>query len=119
MLSDAKGEVIRGLEVVEFACGIPLTVVNDHEFGNGAALFTRDGDTAQAFLSRVRVGMVGVNVPIPVPWRSTPLVGGSARCSAIITSMVLRGLASRLVSRLRLCAGRKAYEPARSLSCRR
>ena len=44
-----------------------LGLVNDHEFGNGAAIFTRDGDTAQNFMSRVRVGMVGVNVPIPVP----------------------------------------------------
>ena len=44
-----------------------LGLVNTHEFGNGTALFTRDGDTAQAFLSRVRAGMVGVNVPIPVP----------------------------------------------------
>ena len=44
-----------------------LALVNDHEFGNGTALFTRDGDTAQAFLSRVRAGMVGVNVPLPVP----------------------------------------------------
>ncbi|KAA2213070.1 CoA-acylating methylmalonate-semialdehyde dehydrogenase [Teichococcus oryzae] len=44
-----------------------LGLVNDHEFGNGAAIFTRDGDTAQAFLSRVKAGMVGVNVPIPVP----------------------------------------------------
>ena len=44
-----------------------LDLVNAHEFGNGAALFTRDGDTAQSFLSRVRVGMTGVNVPIPVP----------------------------------------------------
>ena len=44
-----------------------LGLVNTHEFGNGTALFTRDGDTAQAFLSQVRAGMVGVNVPIPVP----------------------------------------------------
>ena len=44
-----------------------LELVNAHEFGNGTALFTRDGDTAQAFMSRVRAGMVGVNVPIPVP----------------------------------------------------
>lgn len=44
-----------------------LNLVNNHEFGNGTALFTRDGDTAQTFLSRVRAGMVGVNVPIPVP----------------------------------------------------
>jgi malonate-semialdehyde dehydrogenase (acetylating) / methylmalonate-semialdehyde dehydrogenase len=44
-----------------------LGLVNDHEFGNGGAIFTRDGDAAQSFLSRVRIGMVGVNVPIPVP----------------------------------------------------
>jgi malonate-semialdehyde dehydrogenase (acetylating) / methylmalonate-semialdehyde dehydrogenase len=44
-----------------------LGLINGHEFGNGTALFTRDGETAQAFLSRVRAGMVGVNVPIPVP----------------------------------------------------
>ncbi len=39
----------------------------DHEYGNGTAIFTRDGDTARDFVSRVNVGMVGVNVPIPVP----------------------------------------------------
>lgn len=44
-----------------------LSLVNNHEFGNGAAIFTRDGNTAEEFLSRVNAGMVGVNVPIPVP----------------------------------------------------
>ena len=44
-----------------------LQLVNDHEFGNGAAIFTRDGDAARNFTSRVNIGMVGVNVPIPVP----------------------------------------------------
>ena len=39
----------------------------DHEYGNGTAIFTRDGDTACDFASRINVGMVGVNVPIPVP----------------------------------------------------
>ena len=39
----------------------------DHEYGNGTAIFTRDGDTARDFASRINVGMVGVNVPIPVP----------------------------------------------------
>ena len=46
-------------------CGAQL--VNDHEFGNGAAIFTRDGDAARSFARRVQAGMVGVNVPIPVP----------------------------------------------------
>jgi malonate-semialdehyde dehydrogenase (acetylating)/methylmalonate-semialdehyde dehydrogenase len=44
-----------------------LKLVNDHEYGNGAAIFTRDGDCARNFTSRARIGMVGVNVPIPVP----------------------------------------------------
>jgi malonate-semialdehyde dehydrogenase (acetylating)/methylmalonate-semialdehyde dehydrogenase len=44
-----------------------LRIVNEHEFGNGVAIFTRDGDAARDFASRVNVGMVGVNVPIPVP----------------------------------------------------
>ena len=41
--------------------------MNDHEYGNGTAIFTRDGDAARAFSSGVKAGMVGVNVPIPVP----------------------------------------------------
>jgi len=44
-----------------------LALVNAHEFGNGAAIFTRDGDTARDFVQRAQIGMVGVNVPIPVP----------------------------------------------------
>ena len=44
-----------------------LGLCNDHEYGNGVAIFTRDGDTARDFVSKVQVGMVGVNVPIPVP----------------------------------------------------
>ena len=44
-----------------------LALPSDHEYGNGVAIFTRDGDTARDFVSRVQVGMVGVNVPIPVP----------------------------------------------------
>ncbi len=44
-----------------------LGLCNDHEYGNGVAVFTRDGDAARDFASRVQVGMVGVNVPIPVP----------------------------------------------------
>ncbi len=44
-----------------------LQMINDHEYGNGVAIFTRDGDAARDFCSRVQIGMVGVNVPIPVP----------------------------------------------------
>ena len=44
-----------------------LQIVNGHEFGNGTTIYTRDGDTARNFVNRVNIGMVGVNVPIPVP----------------------------------------------------
>ncbi len=44
-----------------------LNLINAHEFGNGVCIFTRDGDAAREFASRVQVGMVGINVPIPVP----------------------------------------------------
>ena len=44
-----------------------LRLVNEHEYGNGAAIFTRDGDAARDFTNRARIGMIGVNVPIPVP----------------------------------------------------
>ncbi|NIV75659.1 MAG: CoA-acylating methylmalonate-semialdehyde dehydrogenase [Gammaproteobacteria bacterium] len=44
-----------------------LRLVNEHEYGNGAAIFTRDGDCARNFTERAKIGMIGVNVPIPVP----------------------------------------------------
>lgn len=44
-----------------------VAMINDHEYGNGTAIFTRDGDAARQFCEQIQVGMVGVNVPIPVP----------------------------------------------------
>ena len=59
------GPVLCVVRAPDFDAAIKL--VNAHEFGNGAAIFTRDGDSARTFVSRVAAGMVGVNVPIPVP----------------------------------------------------
>ncbi len=42
-------------------------MINDNEYGNGTAIFTQNGDVAREFANRIKVGMVGVNVPIPVP----------------------------------------------------
>jgi malonate-semialdehyde dehydrogenase (acetylating) / methylmalonate-semialdehyde dehydrogenase len=42
-------------------------LINTHEYGNGTAIFTRDGDAARTFADRIEVGMVGINVPLPVP----------------------------------------------------
>ena len=44
-----------------------VAMINAHEYGNGTAIFTRDGDAARDFADDIEVGMVGVNVPIPVP----------------------------------------------------
>jgi len=59
------GPVLAVVRVPDFDSAVKL--INDHEFGNGTAVFTRDGDTARTFVSTIRVGMVGINVPIPVP----------------------------------------------------
>ncbi len=59
------GPVLACVRVPDFASALAL--VNGHEYGNGVALFTRDGGVAREFSRQVQVGMVGINVPIPVP----------------------------------------------------
>ena len=59
------GPVLSVVRAPDFETALGL--VNDHEFGNGTSIFTRDGDVARTFSSRVKAGMVGINVPIPVP----------------------------------------------------
>jgi len=44
-----------------------MQLINDHEYGNGTCIFTRDGEAARYFADNIRVGMVGINVPLPVP----------------------------------------------------
>jgi malonate-semialdehyde dehydrogenase (acetylating)/methylmalonate-semialdehyde dehydrogenase len=59
------GPVLSVVRAPDFDSAVEL--INAHEFGNGTAIFTRDGDAAREFSNRIEVGMVGVNVPIPVP----------------------------------------------------
>ena len=59
------GPVLSCVRVPDFATAVNL--INDHEFGNGVACYTRDGNAAREFARRIQVGMVGINVPIPVP----------------------------------------------------
>jgi malonate-semialdehyde dehydrogenase (acetylating)/methylmalonate-semialdehyde dehydrogenase len=59
------GPVLSVVRVPDFAAAVDL--VNAHEYGNGVAVFTADGNTAREFVRRIQVGMIGVNVPIPVP----------------------------------------------------
>ena len=59
------GPVLSVVRAADYAEALRLP--SEHEYGNGVAIFTRDGDTARDFTTRVNTGMVGVNVPIPVP----------------------------------------------------
>ena len=59
------GPVLSVVRAKDFAEALKL--VNDHEFGNGTAVFTRDGECGRTFAAQVKAGMVGINVPIPVP----------------------------------------------------
>ncbi len=59
------GPVLSVVRVPDYATAVKL--VNEHEYGNGTAIFTRDGDAAREFAAKIKVGMVGINVPIPVP----------------------------------------------------
>ena len=59
------GPVLSVVRAASYEEGLALAM--DHEYGNGTAIFTRDGDTARDFANRVNIGMVGINVPIPVP----------------------------------------------------
>jgi len=59
------GPVLSVVRAPDYETAVKL--INDHEFGNGTAIFTRDGDAARSFAHAIQVGMVGINVPIPVP----------------------------------------------------
>jgi malonate-semialdehyde dehydrogenase (acetylating) / methylmalonate-semialdehyde dehydrogenase len=59
------GPVLGCVRVKDLAAAVEL--INSHEYGNGVSCFTRDGNVAREFGRRVQVGMVGINVPIPVP----------------------------------------------------
>lgn len=59
------GPVLSVVRAPDFTTALDL--VNSHEYGNGTSIFTRDGDAARSFSNQCNIGMVGVNVPIPVP----------------------------------------------------
>ena len=59
------GPVLSVVRVKDFNTAVDL--INNHEYGNGTSIFTRDGDSARTFTNKIKVGMVGVNIPIPVP----------------------------------------------------
>lgn len=67
------GPVLVIIRVADFEQA--LSLVNRHQYGNGTAIFTRDGYTAREYAQRVQVGMVGINIPIPVPIANHPFGG--------------------------------------------
>jgi len=59
------GPVLSVVRVKDFESAVNL--INDHELGNGTSIYTRDGDVGRTFASKIKIGMVGINIPIPVP----------------------------------------------------
>jgi len=59
------GPVLSVVRVKDFESAVNL--VNNHEFGNGTSIYTRDGDVGRSYANKIKVGMVGINIPIPVP----------------------------------------------------
>ena len=59
------GPVLSVVRVKDFDSAVNL--VNEHEFGNGTSIYTRDGDVGRTFVNKIKIGMVGINIPIPVP----------------------------------------------------
>ncbi len=79
-------------------------LINEHEFGNGTSIFTRDGDTAREFAHSIKVGMVGINVPIPVPMAFHSF-GGWKR--SLFGDMSVHGMEGvRFYTRLKTMTGR-------------
>lgn len=71
-----------------------LKLINDSPFGNGTAIFTRDGDAARTFAHSVKAGMVGVNVPIPVPMAFHSFGGWKDSCLETTTCTGRKGCVS-------------------------
>ena len=59
------GPVLSVVRVKDFDEAVKL--INEHEFGNGTSVYTRDGDVGRTFASKIKIGLVGINIPIPVP----------------------------------------------------
>ena len=84
------GPVLSVVRVKNFEEAAKL--INDHEYGNGVSIYTRDGDAGRTFASKIQVGMVGINVPIPVPMAFIALVVGKDLYLEIVQCMVWKEL---------------------------
>ncbi len=91
------GPVLGIVRVADFASAVAL--INAHEFGNGVSCFTSDGGIARSFARSIKVGMVGINVPIPVPMAWHSFGGWKRRCLAITMPTVKRACVSTVATR--------------------
>ncbi|KRG36811.1 CoA-acylating methylmalonate-semialdehyde dehydrogenase [Psychrobacter sp. P11G3] len=71
--SEIFGPVLQVMRVQTMSEAVQL--INDHEYGNGTCIYTRDGEAARHFIDNIEVGMVGVNIPLPVPVASQSFGG--------------------------------------------
>jgi malonate-semialdehyde dehydrogenase (acetylating)/methylmalonate-semialdehyde dehydrogenase len=86
------GPVLCVLRCPDIASAVEL--INAHEYGNGVAVYTRDGGVAREFVRQIEVGMVGVNVPLPVPMAFSSFGGWKRSSSATITCTDRKACAS-------------------------
>ena len=96
-----------------------IELINANNYANGVAIFTSSGHAAREFQRRVQVGMIGVNVPIPVPMAFYPSAAGRTRCSATTTSTGPRACASTRAARSSRRAGRTRFPIRRTFTSRR
>ena len=96
-----------------------VDLISAHEYANGVAIFTRDGDSARAFAHEIEVGMVGVNVPIPVPMAFHSFGGWKASLFGDHHMHGPEGV--RFYTRLKTITTRwpTGRDPRQNLSCRR
>ncbi len=111
------GPVLAIVRVPDFEQALHL--VNAHDFGNGTAIFTRDGGVARRFCHAVQAGMVGVNVPIPVPMAFHSFGGWKRSSSAPCTCTAPTAYAFTLASKPSPPAGPTALPKAPTSSCQR
>ena len=111
------GPVLSVVRAPDFDAAVEL--VNEHEYGNGTAIFTRDGDAAREFAHQVQVGMVGINVPIPVPMAFHSFGGWKRSLFGDHHMHGPEGVRFYTRSRPSPRAGRPASAPAPSSRCRR
>ena len=107
------GPVLSVVRTDDYAAAAAM--INAQEYGNGTAIFTRDGDAARNFADHIEIGMVGVNVPIPVPVAYHSLAVGSGHLLAGMGLMAWKRCGFIRASKPSPRAGLRAFGMGRNL----